>query len=176
MKETAKDYARGLYMLAAEERREREYLEDLRSVAQQFDSFPGYTQVLSSPAIPRKERLGMIDQAFGEAVSVNVVSFVKLLCEKGYIHLFHECYDEFRKLYLDFTGTVRARVTSAVELTESEKIKVQEKLYTLTGQSAMIRYSVDPGILGGIIIETDDRIIDGSVRRRLKEIKEVMNQ
>ena len=63
-----------------------------------------------------------------------------------------------------------------MELTESEKIKVQEKLYTLTGQSAMIRYTVDPKILGGIIIETDDRIIDGSVRRRLKEIKEVMNQ
>ena len=163
-------------MLAAEERREREYLEDLRSVAQQFDEWPGYIAVLSSPAIPRKERLEMIDQAFGRAVDVNVVSFVKLLCEKGYLHLFTECYDEFRKLYLDFTGTVRARVTSAVELTESEKIRVQEKLHTLTGQSAMIRYTVDPAILGGIIIETDDRIIDGSVRRRLKEIKEVMNK
>lgn len=176
MKETAKDYARGLYMLAAEEGREREYLEDLRTVSQQFDSFPGYIGVLSSPAIPRVERIGMIDSAFGDAVSVNVVSFVKLLCEKGYLHLFEQCYDEFRKLYLDFTGTVRARVTSAVELTDSEKIKVQEKLYTLTGQSAMIRYTVDPKILGGIIIETDDRIIDGSVRRRLKELKEVMDK
>ena len=90
MKETAKDYARGLYMLAAEERSERQHLEELRTVAQQFDSFPEYQQVLSSPAIPRRERLEMIDRAFGEAVSVNVVSFVKLLCEKGSITLFHE--------------------------------------------------------------------------------------
>ena len=40
----------------------------------------------------------------------------------------------------------------------------------------MIRYEVDPDILGGIIIETDEQIIDGSVRRRLKEIKEVIDK
>ena len=79
-------------------------------------------------------------------------------------------------MFLDFSNTVRARVTSAVELTESEKIKVSDKLFTLTGQTAMIRYEVDPDILGGIIIETDEQIIDGSVRRRLKEIKEVIDK
>ena len=90
--------------------------------------------------------------------------------------MFEQCFEEFRKLFLDFSNTVRARVTSAVPLTETEKIKVSEKLYTLTGQTAMIRYEVDPDILGGIIIETDEQIIDGSVRRRLKEIKEVIDK
>ena len=176
MNDTANEYARGLYMLAAEERREREYLEELRTVAKMFDANPGYAAILSAPSIPTRERADLIEKAFGEAVSVNIVSFRKLLCRKGYIFLFKDCYEEFRKLYLDFSGTVRAVVTSAVELTDSEKIKVQEKMHALTGHSAMLRYTVDPSILGGIIIRTDDRIIDGSVRRRLKEIKEVIKK
>lgn len=174
MTQTAKDYARGLYMLAAEERREREYLDQLSVVSRLIDD--EYMQILCSPAIARSERLAMIDEAFGNAVCVNVLSFVKLLCEKGYLPILEECFDEFRKMYLDFTGTVRATVTSAVELNESEKAKIAEKLHTLTGQSAMIRYRLDPSILGGLIIQTDDRIIDGSVRRRLKEIKEVIDK
>ncbi len=176
MNDTANEYARGLYMIAAEERREREYLEELRTVAEMFDKNPEYPVILSAPSIPTSERAALIEKAFGNAVSVNVVSFLKLLCRKGYIYLFKDCFEEFRKLYLDFSGTVRAVVTSAVELTDSEKIKVQEKMHALTGHSAMLRYTVDPSILGGIIIRTDDRIIDGSVRRRLKEIKEVIKK
>lgn len=176
MNDTAKEYARGLYMLAAEERREREYLEELRDVAVVFDKNPAYIALLSAPSISVRERCDMIEQAFGKALSVHTLSFLKLLCKKGYLHLFGACFDEFRKLYLDFSGTIRAVVTSAVELTETEKIRIQEKMHALTGHSAMLRYKVDPSILGGIIIETDDRIIDGSVRRRLKEIKEVIKK
>ena len=176
MNDTAKDYARGLYMIAAEERKEREYLEELRVIAQAFDENPSYRAVLSAPSIPLSKRLELIEEAFGKALSVNTVSFLQILCRRGYVFLFEQCYDEFRKMFLDFSNTVRARVTSAVELTESEKIKVSDKLFTLTGQTAMIRYEVDPDILGGIIIETDEQIIDGSVRRRLKEIKEVIDK
>lgn len=176
MIDTAKEYARGLYMLAAEEHREREYLEELRDVMEVFDKNPGYAAILSAPSISVHERCDMIEKAFGGAVTVHIVSFLKLLCKKGYLHYFGDCYDEFRKLYLDFSGTIRAVVTSAVELTESEKIRVQEKMHALTGHSAMLRFRVDPSILGGIIIETDDQVIDGSVRRRLKEIKEVIRK
>lgn len=176
MNDTAKDYARGLYMLAAEESREREYLEELKVIAQEFDEEPSYKAILSAPSIPFSTRSELIEKAFGGALSVHTVSFLKLLCKRGYIFLFDECYNEFRKMYLDFSNTVRARVTSAVELSESEKIKVADKLYQLTGQTAMIRYETDPSIIGGLIIETDEQIIDGSLRRRLKEIKEVINK
>ncbi|SDA09420.1 F-type H+-transporting ATPase subunit delta [Ruminococcus sp. YE71] len=176
MNDTAKDYARGLYMIAAEERREREYLDELRVIAQAFDENPSYRAILSAPSIPLSKRSELIDEAFGKALSVNTVSFLQILCRRGYVFLFEQCYDEFRKMFLDFSNTVRARVTSAVPLTETEKIKVSDKLFVLTGQTAMIRYEVDPSILGGIIIETDEQIIDGSVRRRLKEIKEVIDK
>ncbi len=176
MNDTAKDYARGLYMIAAEERREREYLEELRVIAQAFDENPSYRAILSAPSIPLSKRSALIEEAFGKALSVHTVSFLQILCRRGYVFLFEQCYDEFRKMFLDFSNTVRAKVTSAVPLTESEKIKVSDKLFVLTGQTAMIRYEVDPDILGGIIIETDEQIIDGSVRRRLKEIKEVIDK
>ena len=146
MNDTAKDYARGLYMIAAEERREREYLDELRVIAQAFDENPTYRAVLSAPSIPMSTRSELIEQAFGKALSVNTVSFLQILCRRGYVFMFEQCFEEFRKLFLDFSNTVRARVTSAVPLTETEKIKVSEKLYTLTGQTAMIRYEVDPEV------------------------------
>lgn len=174
--DTAKDHARGLYMLAAEQHREREYLEELKAVAEVLDENPAYVEILCAPSITSIQREKLIDEAFSNSLSEYTLSFLKLLCRKGYMPLFDKCYDEFRKLYLDFSGTVRAKVISAVELTEAERAKVQEKIHILTGHSAMVRYTVDPSILGGIIIETDDQTIDASVRRRLKEIKEVIKK
>ena len=82
MTETSKEYASALFELAAEEERLPEVSESLALIHSQFRENPGYADLLASPNIPVSERLAAIDEAFGGAVSEEVISFLKILCRK----------------------------------------------------------------------------------------------
>ena len=67
------------------------------------------------------------------------------------------------------------RVTSAVALTDAEKQKLESKLTAVLGGEINALYVVDESLLGGLMVEADGKIMDGSLRRRLHEVKDVMN-
>ena len=69
-----------------------------------------------------------------------------------------------------------AKIISAVELSEDEKERIILKLEKESGKKIKAEYVVDKSIIGGIIIESDGKIIDGSLRYKLKDIKDVMGQ
>ncbi len=65
-----------------------------------------------------------------------------------------------------------ARVITAVPLSEDLEKKLEKTLSDLTGETVFLKKSVDPAILGGIVIQMGERIIDGSLRRRLSGLRE----
>lgn len=175
MTEIGKEYGTALFMLACEENAQNEYAEALERLKAVFLENLGYQDFLSSPSIPLGERLSAIEAAFAGSVPENVLSYLQLLCEKGRISCFLESVGEYKAL-LDASQRVsNAEVTSAVEITEEEKKRLQEKLEKLCEGKVNIKYEIDPAVLGGLIIEMDGKVIDGSLRNRLREVKEVMN-
>ncbi len=67
-------------------------------------------------------------------------------------------------------------VTSAVELNNSQRQKIEEQISRIFGNEGMVTYQKDEGIGSGIIIKQGDTVIDLSLNSRLREIKEQMNQ
>ena len=130
---------------------------------------------LSSPGIPIEQRLSAISAAFAESVPESVLSFLQLLCEKGRIPCFFAAKEEFDALFQDLEHVTKAKVTAAIELNESEKQALKEKLETLYQGKVELSFSIDPGLLGGLVVEADGKIIDGSLRQRLQKFREVMN-
>ena len=176
MMQTIKEYAEALYALAFEEDIMKEVAESVNSADEVFSENPQYLQLLYSPAVPLTERLELIEQAFGGSIHEHVLSLLKLLCEKGRIIAFRECGAEFNKL-LDFANRVStARVTCAIELTDTERENLTAKLEKLCGHTVLIEDTVDEALLGGMIIEVDGRIIDASLRNRLNVVKDVMGR
>ena len=177
MTDIGKEYGTALFMLAAEcgAEAKREYAASLKLVSDTFRAEPSYAELLASPALPLGERLSIIDAAFGERLPEHVLSFIKLLCEKGRMACFPSAVDEYTAL-LDASERIsNARVTSAVELTEDEKSKLHARLCERLKAEVKIEYFIDEGLLGGLIVEVDGTVIDGSLRHRLREVKEVMN-
>jgi len=80
--------------------------------------------------------------------------------------------EEFRRYDNEAKGVRLAEVTSARELTKEEEQKIVSELNRYVAGKAEIKKKVDEGLLGGIVIKLEDEIIDGSLRRRLKELKE----
>lgn len=175
MTEIGKEYGTALFMLACEEKNQKSYAEALEKIKEVFLKNPQYADLLSSPSIPLKERLSIIDAAFSDTVPEYVLSYLKLLCEKGRILCFNESVDEYKALLDASEHVTNAKITSAVELTEEEKQKLINKLELIEKSKVHAEYFVDTALLGGLIVEIDGRIMDGSLRHRLHEVKEVMN-
>lgn len=175
MMQTEREYAAALFELAAEESNTEGFLLSLRTVKQILTENPEYIDFLSSPAIPMSERLGAIDEAFAENMPEYVVSFLKVLCENGKTRTLMGCIEEFEKLAMAFSDRTLAEIYSAVPLSEEQKNGICKKLEKLTGKKIDPIYNIDESLIGGLKIEVDGKTLDGSIRHRLGEIKDVMN-
>ncbi len=176
MSEISSEYAKALFMLALEKECSKEYKDALETVSSVLDENPVYKDFLSTFAIPLEERLNALEEAFKNSIPRDVLSFLKVLCEKKHIEEFSECAGHYMAMYDEMEKISNAKVTSAVELTEEEKTALKEKLENKNGRKMVIEYIVDKSILGGLIIETDGKIMDSSLKKHLKEIKDVIKR
>ena len=176
MTEMNKEYGTALFMLAKECGAESKYAVDLECVMEVFSASPEYIDFLASPTIPLQERLSALKEAFSQAIDENVLSFLQLLCERGRIRSLSGCVEEYKKL-LDVQNSIStAYIKSAVELTEEEKEKLKDKLEIKCGHSVILECTVDESLMGGLVVEIDGKIIDGSLKTRLYEVKDVISK
>lgn len=173
MNSVSKEYAAALFELARENSCEKEFSDALGLIERQFEAQPQYAELLASPDISIKERKKLLEAAFATSVPDYVLFFTELICENGRIKLFGECVSEYEKMYRSASLVSNAKVTSAVELTADEKEKLLEKLEKICGHKVVAEYETDESVIGGLVIRTDDILIDGSVETKLKQIKEV---
>ena len=176
MRETEREYGEALFALALETQQIERFREGLTLVREALLEQPDYVEFLASPAIPLSERCAALEEAFGRHCPEYVVSFLKLLCEGGKARAVFGCIDHFERLAKAADNRAVAEITSAVALDDKQKAALCAKLGRLTGKQIDPIYHLDPTLIGGVHIEVEGHTIDGSVRRRLGELKEVMSE
>lgn len=170
MKSLAVTYAQSLFSLAEEENKEKEIFDELTELSLIFRENPEYAVLLDSPTVNVSERCNLIDEAFS-ACGEYVKNFLKILCEKKYIHIFHECVREYEKQYNKKLGIEKVTAITAVPLSDELTEKLISKLEKETGKKIALGLKVDKSILGGIILRTENSQTDASVRARLEGIR-----
>ena len=168
------EYAEALFTLAMEESAAEEYLADVRIVRDIFEGERELLDLLRSPNLTREEKESVIDSVFGGALKEHTVSLLKLLSERGRAELIPLCLNDFERLYNEVNKVVLAEVTSAVELTDEEKARLKGSLEKKTGHRVELVCRVDKDILGGIIVRTDDLVLDGSLKHEIRRVKDVI--
>ncbi len=176
MTATVKDYAQALFALAKDTKTAAAYFDALQTVDSILENHPEYTALLSSPAIPKRERTELLKTAFGAAIPVEVLHFLQLLCQNGDVRHLHGCLEVFRQLLEDAQRRSHALVTSAVPLSQEELEMLQKRLETVTGRTVRLTSAVDPTLIGGLTVEIDGKIFDGSLKHRLHDMKEVITR
>ena len=175
MTETSKEYASALFDLAIDSHTEDETRAALHEVRDTLTGIPDALATLASPAIPKKERLALMTSAWEKVVPEHVMGFLQVLCAHGRIRELNDCVASYDDLLDTLRKLSTATVSSAVELTEDEKKKLQETLEKRLGRTIRLECSVDASLLGGLVVTVDGKVMDGSLKHRLYEIKEVMN-
>ncbi|MBQ3589384.1 MAG: F0F1 ATP synthase subunit delta [Clostridia bacterium] len=169
------EYAEALFMLALEQDKTEEYYKELTLVNDLFLDNPEYIALLVSPALEENEKLDLVDKAFS-GLSQDMLNFIKLLISRGRISLIHMCFEEYERLFNASRKTMVVTVISAQALNDDEKQRITAKLEKKYGCKIELICEIDNSILGGIIIKTEDAVIDGSLKKKLRDVKEVIRK
>lgn len=176
MTKMSNEYADALFSLAMELHAEEETLSALHLIRDAFASEPQALALAASPSIPKSERLQVLEEAFAASVPQHVMGFLHVLCSNGHIRAFEDSVKDYEELYNSARKLSTAYVTSAVALNDAEKEQLRTKLEKKLGRTIRLECAVDETLLGGLIVQVDGKVIDGSLKHRLHEIKEVMNR
>ena len=176
MTQTAKNFGDALYELAKDEGLSDRLLEELKGVRDVFRANPDYTRLLSASNIPLPERLGNLDEAFRGRVHSYLLSFLKLLTERGHIDELRGCYVRFRARWAADNGVLEATAVTAVPLRTAQLDRIGKKLSQLTGERVEMYNRVDPSVLGGVRLEFAGRELDGTLRQRLSGIEKTLSE
>jgi F-type H+-transporting ATPase subunit delta len=127
---------------------------------------------LSDPALPADRRVAVVEELLGGKAlraSVALSSFVVAAGRAGELP---EIVDRFVELAAAEQRRAVAEVRSAVPLSGEQTDRLREALNHATGKDVDVKVVVDPSVLGGVVARVGDVVIDGSVRRRLEQLKD----
>lgn len=170
------EYAEALFSLAMDFHAEEETLSALHLIRDAFANEPQALALAASPSIPKSERLQVLEKAFAASVPQHVMGYLHVLCSNGHIRAFADSVKDYEELYNSARKLSTAYVTSAVALNDDEKDQLRMKLEKKLGRTIHLECAVDETLLGGLVVQVDGKVIDGSLKHRLHEIKEVMNR
>lgn len=126
---------------------------------------------LDNPKVKFDDKVSLLHDNMGD-VSVTVLNLAYLLIEKGKVRMLPDIADEYRHLVDEENGIERAEVTTAIPIDDNARKYLTEKLSGITGKKVIIESEyVDPDLIGGIIVKVAGKLIDGSTRGRLAELK-----
>lgn len=164
------NYAEALFSLSEEMNVSDSVLKDALVVSGIFSKYPEYVKLLDTPAVSVPEKLALISESFSSVENI-VMNVIKLLAEKHSVYLFPEITKEYSSLYNESRGVCNAEIISAVALTDSQAMKIKEKLENMTGKTIVIKNTVDKSVLGGIKLRYLGKELDGTLKARLTAIE-----
>jgi F-type H+-transporting ATPase subunit delta len=138
------------------------------------DSIEGDTRVanfLASPKVSAKGKVEIITKAFQDRLPRLFVRFLGAVIANRRQHLIPQIASEYTLLVDAIQGRVHARVTVASEPTNAMRESVEKQLGTITGKRVVTHFVVKPEILGGVIARVGDTVMDGSLVRRLENLR-----
>jgi F-type H+-transporting ATPase subunit delta len=127
---------------------------------------------LSDASLPAERRVAVVEDLLGAKALRVSVALVVLVVAAGRAGELPEIVDRFVELAAAEHRRAVAEVRSAVALTPEQTERLREALNRATGKDVELKVVVDPSVLGGVVARVGDVVIDGSVRRRLEQLKE----
>jgi len=133
-------------------------------------------RVMENPSIPGDQKRAVLDAiATRLGTTRQVRNFVAVLTDNRRLPLFSEILKQTERELNERQGFAEARVSSARQLSSSEKQLLEARIATLTGKKVRAAYQQDASLLGGAVVQVGSTIYDGSVNGQLERMKQALS-
>lgn len=173
MRETtiARNYAEALLSLAHKAGDLDGWGGYISAVAAAMQSEDSLRNFLAAPQVSAAEKNGVIAKAFEGRLPRTMVRFLQKLVQNRRQMLIPAIAVEYANLVDEMEGRLHAQVTVAREASEADRQAIASQLSRVLGKHVVPHVHVNPAILGGVVVKVGDKVMDGSVRRRLATLK-----
>ncbi len=168
----AKVYAEALLRAASRHGRAAEVLAELHGLVDDvFRRDPAVERFLASPAVGRERKADVIKETFEGRASELLVDFLYVLNSRDRLDVLRAVARVYNDLFDRRENRMRVSVRSAVPLADGQRERIAEELRSSFGKEPVLHASVEPALLGGLVVQVDDWVYDASVRTRLEMIR-----
>lgn len=170
----ARRYGNALFEVAQEQDSLAETANELKELQAALKQEPGFVNFMTSPQIDEKAKKDTLS-AMTENASTLVSNLLNMLFDYRRISNLEAIIDEFNRLYDEERKVVRAVVRTAIELDEQQKDTLAKKFAEVEGANQVILDTkVDPSIIGGVVMQSESHIYDGSIKTKIEKIKRLL--
>ena len=167
----ARNYAATLFDLAQRHEGLEAFAGGVDTVVGLLDQNPNFRLFLETPRIAAQDKKKLLMKVFGQILPRSLLNFLQVMVDKRRQRLLGLVGEEFHALLDTHMGRTHVTVTVAREIDPGVLEDLSGKVSTLLGQEAILHVRVKPEILGGVYLKTGDTVYDGTIRRRIKELR-----
>lgn len=165
-------YAEALMSLAQEQNSLDAIASDVRLIGNILADSVELTQLFASPLVGADVKKGVIEGVFGSQVNPFTKSFLLLLVDRKRIAFLGEIVNEFKALLRVIDQVALAEVTSALKLSRAQEDTICDRVKAMTKlKSVELAVTINPDLIGGVIIKVGSQVVDASIRGQLRRLK-----
>lgn len=175
LSQVSKPYAEALLGLAKSNDLLTETNNDMTIVSSFLVNSSELTKFLKNPLITRNSKKNAIKDIFGEYISLSTLNFILFLVDRNRIEVLESIAEKYLELYLVEKSIVIAKITSAIELSAEQQMKISQIIKQITSvKQVKLALKVEPRLIGGFTIEIGSLFIDTSLRGQLRQISSLL--
>ena len=165
-------YAEALFNVVQAEGEIERVEDELYRFSKVIDGNHELKQALSDKAIDRGQRIKVLEDLLADKVSPHTLGLLTFIVGQGRARQMPQILQELSARAAEARNAVVAEVRSATPLDSRQRAALQSALSKATGKKVAVKVMVDPSLIGGIVAKIGETIIDGSVKRRLEQLKD----
>jgi F-type H+-transporting ATPase subunit delta len=169
----ARRYARALLAIGEEEGQTRRILEETEQFDRLVSDTPLLREIMEAVHINRRDKKAALEASLAPAgFLASTRNFLFLLVDKGRMNILSPIVSELRSLIEEIEGIERVEVVVPMPLTGTQRDMLQSVLEGQTGKTVILEETVEPGVLGGMIVKVGSTVYDGSARTQIQQIRQ----
>jgi F-type H+-transporting ATPase subunit delta len=129
-------------------------------------------QALSDQSMEREQRAKILEELLADKVSPHTLGLLTFIVGQGRARQLPQILEEVSELAARARQSVVAEVRSAVPLDDKQRTDLASALSKATGKDVEVKVLIDPSVVGGVVAKVGDTVIDGTVKRRLEQLRE----
>jgi len=138
---------------------------------------PEAERFFRNPVFSVEEKKGVLKQILEKlGITGSVANFANLLADKNRLVSLAEIAADYKVMLDEINGIVSGKLVTAVALSDARKVELKERLEKQTGKKLVLDYAADPEILGGLVLQIGDSVLDASLRAQLNILKETIKR
>lgn len=169
--QVATRYAKSLIDLATEQKVLDQVNDEMLLFVQVCKQNPELVAVLKNPIISLDKKVAVLQGVFGSKVHTILNVFFALMVNKGRAGVLLATAKEFINAYQQLKGIVKAKVITAVALSDEAKKEITAVVKALGAREVVLEISIDPSTIGGFILQVGDKQFDASIATKLTKLK-----